>query len=171
MEVNNNSATTGAPEPPVVTPDSIVEQLRAIREQIPEYTQLPIPDAKSIRRVAHIDASFIDAAINVVGASEVVSTAVGRSAGDLRQENDEAGHWTAVEDELRSMLKGVVAANLLRRHRVGLASLQAYNISRQLVRQKEHADLLPHVDGMKRLNRFGRRRKVMPPQPSPAPAP
>jgi len=96
----------------------------------------------------------------VVGASEVVNTAVGRSAGDLRQENDEAGHWTAVEDELRSMLKGVVAANLLRRHRVGLASLQAYNISRQLLRQKEHADLLPHVDRLRRLNRFGRKRKV-----------
>lgn len=53
-----------------VTPDSIVEQLRAVRQQIPEYTQLAIPDATAMRRVAHMNADFIDAAINAVGASD-----------------------------------------------------------------------------------------------------
>jgi len=61
------------------------------------------------------------------------------------------------------MLRGVAAANLSRRHRVGLITLQTYSISRQLVRKKAHADLLPHVDGMRRLNKFaanaGRRRR------------
>lgn len=170
-----NNATAGAQEPAAVTPDAIIEQLRAIRQQIPEYTQLAIPDAKAIRRVAHINSDFIDAAINAVGASEVVQTAVGRTNENLRDENEEAGRWTAVEDELRAMLKGVVAANLVRRHRVGLAALQTYNISRQLIRQKEHADLLPHVQGMKRLSKFGRRRKIAQPpsepQPQPAPPP
>jgi hypothetical protein len=33
-----------------------------------------------------------------------------------------------------------------------------YNISRQLVRRREHAALLPHVDAMKRLNKFGHKR-------------
>jgi len=167
----NSVATAGAQELPGVTPDSIIEQLRAIRVQIPEYTQLPIPDAKAIRRVAHMNADFLDAAINVVGASEIVQTAVGHTHVDLREENDQAGRWTAVEDELRAMLKGVVAANLIRRHRVGLAALQAYSISRQLIRQKQHADLLPHVQGMKRLAKFGRKRKGVQPSPAPPPAP
>ena len=171
----NNTATAGAQEPAASTPDSIIEQLRVIRQQIPEYTQLAIPDAKAIRRVAHINSDFIDAAINAVGASEVVQTAVGRTNVNLREENEDAGRWTAVEDELRAMLKGVVAANLVRRHRVGLAALQTYNISRQLIRQKEHAGLLPHVQGMKRLSKFGRRRRIAQPpadpQPQPHPAP
>lgn len=171
----NNTATAGAQEPAAATPDSIIEQLRLIRQQIPEYTQLAIPDAKAIRRVAHINSDFIDAAINAVGASDVVQTAVGRTNINLREENEDAGRWTAVEDELRAMLKGVVAANLVRRHRVGLAALQTYNISRQLIRQKEHADLLPHVQGMKRLSKFGRKRRLAQPpadpQPQPLPAP
>jgi hypothetical protein len=58
----------------------------------------------------------------------------------------------------------------MRRHRVGLASLQSYNISRQLVRHQDHSDLLPHVHEMKRLNRFGRRRRnASSPAPEPAP--
>ncbi|HEX9981981.1 MAG TPA: hypothetical protein VGF69_01835, partial [Thermoanaerobaculia bacterium] len=38
------------------------------------------------------------------------------------------------EDELRTLLEGVSAANLIRRHRLGVTVLQAYSISRQLVR-------------------------------------
>lgn len=167
----DNTTTAGAQEPAVTTPGSIIEQLRVMRQQIPEYTQLAIPDAMAIHRVAHINADFIDAAINAVGASEVVQTAVGRTNADLREEYEEAGRWTAVEDELRAMLKGVVAANLVRRHRVGLVALQTYNISRQLIRQKEHADLLPHVQGMKRLSRFGRKRRVAQPPAEPQPQP
>lgn len=100
-----------------------------------------------------------------------MQNAVGHTHVELREESDAAGRWTAVEDELRAMLKGVVAANLIRRHRVGLAALQAYSISRQLIRQKEHGDLLPHVQGMKRLSKFGRRRTSVQPAPSPTPVP
>ena len=73
------------------------------------------------------------------------------------QQTVDADRWTAVEDELRAMLNGVAAANLVRRHRIGLTALQTYNICRQLVRQKEHAALLPPVQGMKRLNKFGKK--------------
>jgi hypothetical protein len=40
-----------------------------------------------------------------------------------------------------------------------------------LVRKEEHADLLPHVAEMKRLNTFGKRRAKASPQPVPAPPP
>src|SRR4029078_11473471 len=96
---------------------------------------------------------------------------VGRTPADLRQDEVEITRWTAVEDELKAMLKGVSAANLIRRHRLGLAALQAYNISQQLVRHPDHADLLPHVEGMKRLNKFGRRRAKAPVEPPPVEPP
>ena len=72
------------------------------------------------------------------------------------------------------MLEGVSAAILARRYRIGLATLQAYSIARQLVRKKENADLLPHVENMRRTNRFGRKRPVAsaaPETPAPAPTP
>ena len=43
-------------------------------------------------------------------------------------------------------------------HRLGLAVMQAYNVSRQLVRQEEHAHLLPHVERMAQLRKLSRRR-------------
>jgi len=39
------------------------------------------------------------------------------------------------------------------------------------VRKKEHANLMPHVEMMKRLNKFGRKRIKTPPQPAPQPTP
>jgi len=154
----NESSTT-------LTPEAVVEQLRTLRLQIPEYTQLPPPDARVIRRAAHVDADFAHAAINTVGASPAVQSALTRTPQELRQESDEITRWTAVEDELRAMLKGVTSANLVRRHRHGLTVLQAYSISQQLVRHRDHAHLLPHVDGMKRMKKFGRRRAKAPSEP------
>lgn len=156
-------------EPSPVSPEELVEALRVLRQRIPEYVQLPLPDAKSVRSTASINASFRQAAINAVGASELVKRAVGLTAEELRQTVDDAERWSAVADELRAMLQGVAAAILKRKYRVGLATLQTYSITRQLVRHEDHADLLPHLNEMKRLNRFGRRRRNTPEQPAPAP--
>ena len=150
MAIDNNNT--------LISPDAIVEQLRAVRSQIPEYSQLTIANAQTMRAASGADRRFIEASINAIGASPMVQSAVGVPAETMRAEADEAVRWTAVEDELRAMLKGVTAANLTRRHRLGLNALQAYAISRALVRKPEHADLLPHVAEMKRTNRFGRAR-------------
>jgi len=154
----------------LLTPEAVVEQLRVLRQQIPNYSQLTTVSSQRLRAAAAAEGPFLQASINAIGASPIVRTAVGRTPDELRVEADEASRWTAVEDELRAMLKGVVAANLMRRHRLGLTALQTYNISRQLVRKEEHADLLPHVAEMQRLNRFGRRRKVAPPEGQVKPA-
>jgi hypothetical protein len=160
------NATAG--ETPV-KPESIAEQLRALRQQIPSYSQLTTAEAQSLRSVAGADPAFVHASINSIGASPGVEAAIGLTPEALRLEADEALRWTAVEDELRAMLKGVAAANLTRRHRLGTVALQAYGISRLLVRRPEHADLLPHLAEMKRLNRFGRGKvKVQEPVKKPA---
>jgi len=156
-------------DPTPITPEDLVVQLRAFRDRIPRYVQLPASERLAKRRAANLKAAFVVASINAVGASDTVRTAVGQSPEDLVQQQSEAVRWAAVEDELRAMLKGVVAANLIRRHRVGVAALQSYSISRNLVRQPEHADLLPHVEEMKRLSKP--RRKSDPQQPTPSPVP
>lgn len=141
------------------TPEQIVEQLRLLRQHIPDFGPLPVPDAASLRRVAHIDDAMVQAAANTVGASPYVASAIGKEADGMRNERVDVGRWSAVEDELRTMFKGVASANLARRHRLGLAALQTYSISRQLVRQREHAHLLPHVEEMRRLVKFGGRKR------------
>jgi hypothetical protein len=157
------------PEIQPITPAELVEALRALRARIPEYVQLPIPDARTVRVVANISSEFKQAAITAVSTSGAIAQSVQFTADELRQVHEDAERWSSVADELRAMLQGVLAANLTRRHRVGLASLQTYNIARQLVRLEAHSDLLPHLQEMKRLNRFGRRRRAVA-APAPAPA-
>lgn len=82
----------------------------------------------------------------------------------------DANGWTALEDEARAFLNGIVAGNLVRKYRIGKKALAAYSIAKRLVQDPAHADLLPHVETMKRLNRFGKKRaKTADPAPDPAP--
>jgi hypothetical protein len=157
--ITAKEAASAATENPMLGPEQVVEQLRVLRQQIPDFVQLSnAREAQQLRRLARVTAEFAREGIGAVGASPVVQDAIGNTAEDLHRAEDEIARWTVAESELRSLLRGVSAANLVRRHRVGLAVLQAYNVSRQLVRQEEHAQLRPHVERMSRVKRFGRRR-------------
>jgi hypothetical protein len=153
-----------------ITPEELIETVRALRLRIPDFGQMSVVDARAVRTSASLYAPFKEAAIAAVGASEPVTAAVGLSAEELHKLNDEAGRWSAAEDELKALTQGVAAANLRRRHRVGLAALQAYSITRQLVRHADHSDLLPHLDAMKQTSRFGKKRRATTPTtPEPTP--
>jgi len=153
------------------TPEQVLEQLRVLRDHVPDFGPLAVSESSSLHAAANVPADLVAEAINTIGASRSIEAALGKTPAALLVEQDEAARWSAVEAELRTMLSGVAAANLSRRHRLGLTALQTYNITRQLVRQKEHADLLPHVEAMRRLNRFGRRRRGPADPPPVAPQP
>jgi len=170
---SNSSTKAGAadPAPTPMTPEQIVEQLRSLRQHVPEYQQLSTVDAQPLQPAANVSEAFVQMSINAVSALPMMQTALGRSPEDLRQETADAARWTNVEDELRAMLKGVEAANLTRRHRIGQTALHAFGIGRQLARRPEHADLLPHIAELKRLNRVNRRRRKTPAGKQTAPKP
>jgi len=174
-KVVNDAATAADPavsEPPaVMTPEAVLDQLRAMRPQIPDYVQLALTETRSRRVIASLNPDFAQAAINAVGASPKVEGVVGHSAEELQLIAETCARWTPVEDELRAMLGGVSSANLTRRHTLGLAALLTYSVSKKLVKQPEHANLLPHLAQMRRMNRLGRPRKSVAPPPAPTPAP
>jgi hypothetical protein len=168
--VSQKSAVTTASDAPVpITPEAMVEQLRILREQIPEYVQLPAAQIQSKHSVANLNRDFSQAALNAIGASATVQGVIVSTPEELQTEAETADRWTKVEDELRAMLKGVASANLNRRHHVGQAVLLTYALSKKLVLSPEHADLLPHVDEMRRANRLGNSKSKKQPQPQ-APA-
>lgn len=150
----------------LLTPEEVLEQLRALSQRIPLYGPLSSKDVQSINRVAHVDRQFVEATINTLGASAAMQNALGVDADELRADLDLAARWGAVEDELLKLLKGVRSGNLTRRHHLGMAALQTYRISQQLARSSDHTELLPHIETMRRLNKFGRvRRKPFEPAP------
>jgi hypothetical protein len=156
----------------MLTPEQVVEQLRVLRQQIADVAPLTKAERDVARHQARVPNSVVQASINVIGASEGVSQAVGQSAGEVRQLVEETNRWTAVEDELRGMLKGITDANLSRRKRTTLLAAKAYLIGQQLARDPGEPSLRPHVQEIKRLRALARGRKpaAQPPQPPQSPA-
>ncbi|HXH37722.1 MAG TPA: hypothetical protein VNN08_03765 [Thermoanaerobaculia bacterium] len=173
QQTTNAAAAADIPQPsPTLTPEVVVEQLRTMRGQMGEVTPLTTAQRKALRTAGRTSNPILQASINVIGALDNVAQAVGQPADEVRQLYDESNRWTAVEDELRAMLNGVAGANLIRRQRIALIAGQAYNIGSQLARDPANAVLVPHVQEVKRLKSFKRRKKAAPAPGTPqSPAP
>ena len=172
--ITNGTAAAPATGSEPLTPEAIAEQLRALRSHVPDFTHLPLADVRSLRTAALTNPDFVQASINAAGAASNVESLFGKTSSEMRQDNEDAGRWTEVEDELRSLLEGVSTANLIRRHRVGMTALQTYQVVRQLARQPQYGHLLPHLQEMKRRNKFGVKRAATPattPPEQPVPQP
>lgn len=166
-----NPRNSNVPAEPELTPEMVVEQLRAMRAQIGEVTPLTKAERQQLSRRAKTSNPVLQASINMIGAHDQVSQAVAQPADGVRRLYDEANRWTAVEDELRTMLKGVAGANLVRRERIALIAAQAYNIGTQLARDPANAVLRSQVEEIRRLKRSTRRKKAGEPEPPSSPAP
>ena len=166
----STAAEASASETPMFTPEEVLEQLRILKERIPDFVQLPNDRAtKYLRRKSKLNPEFAQEAIDAVGTSPTVQSAIGNTPEELHQAQDEARSWASVENALRGLLRGVAAGNVVRRERIAQAALQAYNVSTQLVKQEDHGDLLPHVERMKRLPKYGSRRRGKPAEEQPQP--
>jgi hypothetical protein len=155
--------------PNVLTPEQIVEQLRALMAQVTPVVPLTAAQRQSLRAKTRVPQAVVEASINVIGAADSVSQALGVPVADVHQMVDEATRWMAVEGEFRAALNGIAGANLVRRQRIVLVTGQGYNIARQLTRDPEHAALVPHVDEVKRLRKLSNRKKTASSAPAPAP--
>jgi len=157
---------------PMLTPQEVVDGLRAMRARIAEVSPLTPAQRKMLRGRTKMSSPVLQESISVIGALDNVSQAIGQPAEEVQVMVDESNRWTIVEAELRTMLEGVAGANLIRRQRLALIAAQAYAIGTQLARDPANAVLVPHVTEIKRLKSFARRKKAHPQTPEPpAPAP
>ena len=172
LSPNTPSQTADTPQSnPSLTPEAIVEQLRAISSQLPEATPMTADQRNTVRNHARTarNGEILQTTISMVGTTDVISNAVGHDADGVRQLCDNSNRWAVVEDELRALLNGVSSANLVRRQQLAAIADTAYGVGTQLVRNPEHAALVPHVAEIKRLKSLGRRKKpaTTPQTPSP----
>ena len=175
--INTNSPTTPAADTPqpatTLTPEAVVEQLRAIRSQIGQATPISPNQREAMRSIASLAPEIIQSTVNMIDFSTPVQAALNRPVSDVRDLQDANSRWSAVEDELRSLFEAVSGTNFVRRHQLALISAQAYSIGTQLVRDPANAALLPHVRAIKKMRALARGRKPAPTpeQPSPSPTP
>lgn len=141
----------------LVEAKTLVAGLRYLQQRIPGYGQLSARETQSMMRTAYLDPEFIDVGIHAAGAWEGTRDLVGRGAEELRREADEARQWDEVERELLVLAKGVAAANLKRKHRLGKALLDVYALLGSNLKRGFYSELRPYFDDMKRA--YLRRRK------------
>jgi len=155
-----------------LTPETVVSQLRAIRDQLPEIVPLTPKQRTAMRKGAYISPEVLQASINVIGVSDVVASAVGQPLGDVHALQDESNRWTTVEDELKALLNGVSGANLSRRHRLAVIAAQAYGVGTQLAKDPANVLLVPHLQEVKRLRKAASGSRKKSPKTTPeSPAP
>ena len=170
----NPSTTTPSadtPQTPSLTPEVIVEQLRAISDQIPEAAPMTPDQRKMLRshgRTAK-NGEILQTTISLVGTTDLISNAVGHDADGVRQLCDDWNRWAVVEGELRSLLNGVSSANLARRQQLAAIADTAYGVGAKLARYPGHAAVVPHVVELKRLRNAGGRKKAPTTPQSPSP--
>jgi hypothetical protein len=174
--INNNTPTMSAAETPqpatMLEPEVVVDQLRAIRNQIADVTPLTAEQRKALRNISgRVNNEILQESINVIGAADLVEQSVGQPPADVRALNEASNRWTAVESELRTMLNAIAGANLIRRQRLALIAGRAFDVGSALAKDPDHAILVPHVAEIKRLKRLARGRKKKPQQDPPQPQP
>jgi hypothetical protein len=143
---------------PILTPEEFVQQMRSLAARVPDFLVMSSSETQTLAPSATVSDAFLHAAINALAAAPELGDALGRDAETLRQEVELSARWLQAIDELAKLRMGVVGSIRIRRHRVGATALRVYQISRQLVRYKENAGLLPHIDAMKRASKQARRR-------------
>jgi hypothetical protein len=149
----------------MLEPEVVVDQLRAIRNQIADVTPLTAEQRKAVRNISgRVNNEILQESINVIGAADLVQQSVGQPPADVRALNEASNRWTAVESELRTMLNAIAGANLIRRQRLALIAGRAYDVGSALAKDPDHAILVPHVAEIKRLKRLARGRKKKPQQ-------
>ena len=168
----NAAADTPQPQTPV-TPEVAIGQIRTLRAQLPEVATLTSKQRKALQKTFPASAPIVQASLNVIGVSGIVSSAMGQPLDAVRALQQEALLWKSVEEEARNLVTGIVGANLLRRQKLAVLAAQAYGIGAQVAKVPENEVLVSHVEEIKRLKKIARRKKSatpVPQQPSPVPS-
>ena len=144
------------------TPESVIEELRAIRAEFTEIKALTFAERRELRNKMRMSEASLQQSIAVIRTSDMVAQVVGRSAEEVVEMFLIRQRWAAVESELRSLLNGISSANLMRRYELELIAARAYAIAVQLARDPKNEILISPVEEMQRLRKLDRRRKSRP---------
>ncbi len=148
---------------------AFVEALRTMRQNIPN---LVIPETRDARRrlanAASVPPEFIELASMAVKSHAPLVRGGGQ---DLAQNSDLksfAEAYGPLGDELEALTSFVKHSVTKAMNTVGTEALTTYALARRLSKRPESADLIPHVDAMRKA--LGKRIRKSKSKPAPKPA-
>lgn len=150
-----------------------VQEIRAMRQQIPNFV---IPTDKSERRklsrAASVPSAFVERTAVAVKNSPLLVRGGATDPERARDLMSYAEAYAPVADELEALAAFIRHSVTTAKNRAGSDALTTFALANRLARRPENAELLPHVDDMRRaLGAKGRKTKApAPPQVSPPPS-
>lgn len=144
----------------------LVNDLRKIRERIPDFT-LPHASLPKLSGIAAtIPQSALDACYNACQAEEALAKSI-----DVPATQFDAHYGTAfaqLRDELKTTYLGLDYTIRHKRFSVGQATLRVLSIARRLALSSEKAHLVPYIEDMQKATLRRRNGKKAEPVPPPA---
>jgi hypothetical protein len=155
------SSTAATPETPVgSTPlpagphtaaaEAFIEQLRAMRQQIPNFAFAPSkPIPKRLIANATVPDAFVEmVSVNVKNAPQLIVD--GADGEQLRNLMFLAAGYTAVANEMDQMAAATHHTVTDARHQAGTIALNVYALAKRLAKKPGNGELIPVVEAMQR---------------------
>jgi len=151
---------------------ALVDQLRAMRGQIPYFT-IPETSTDGVRLVrgAAVPAAFVELTAVALKNSPALVRGGGADPEQLRDMQTYATAYSPFADELEALALFVRHSVLAAKHNAGTEAFTTYELAKRLAKRPATADLRPHVLDMRRALAAGRRKAKATPAPGPSPAP
>jgi hypothetical protein len=172
MTTQTDAPATPKPVSHTDTAQAMVEQARAMRQQVPNFV---IPTSRSetqrMIKAASVPPEFVE-----LSAVAVKNTTPLAGGGALPPELTRdlmsfADAFDPVADELEALAQFIRHSTLAARHKAGSGALTTYALAKVLAKRPETADLAPHVADMRRALKFTRKAKSQPAPSLETPAP
>jgi hypothetical protein len=144
-----------------------VDELRAMRQVIPNFTIPTSPDANQrLNTVASLPPEFIQTAALAMHNSQALARVGGVNAFAIRDWMSFAEAYDGVADEHEANAHFIRHSINAARNRAGAEALMIYELAKRLAKRAETAELAPYVADMRRAlgDRF--KRKAKPAKPT-----
>ena len=159
MSTLNETAATAAPISHNDNAQALIEQVRAMRERIPNFV---VPKSKDERQrlsqAASVPPEFVELTAVAVTNSQALVRGEGADPAQARDQMSYGEAYLPLADELEALGHFIRHSVTAAKNRAGSDALTTYALAKRLAKRPETADLAPHVADMRRA--LGRSRKA-----------
>jgi hypothetical protein len=147
---------------------AFVGQIRTLREGIPRLTPEGRRDARALAGRAAVDQEFIEAAGTAMRASDLLDGSSPTTADALRDAVAFVLAYQAALTEAKAFVRALTHTLRTTKAMAAGHALDIYALAQRLAKGKNGAELLPHVENMRRKLKSGRRKATAVPAPDPS---
>ena len=155
------------PSPHADAAKVILDKLRALRAEIPGFVPNVPTEVRQFIATSSLPDPFLESASVSIQASTKLEQAASLDAATLRDAFAFAIAYDAIVQELASLSRAVKHTIRVARAEAGASALDIYAIAQRLSKRKDGADLLPHVEDMRRKLKKRARKTIGEPAPAP----